>query len=332
MAGTGTTKNVKKNNFTLIRICLATTVLIGHGIALTSTNDNLIVSIASGISVYSFFGISGYLLNETVRTNTVREFVLRRSARILPGFYINLFFVAIVFYPLSQFLTEYKYKYINSIMYIVKNSLLYPFEQTINGALQFSPRYAAWNNSIWTLSFEFFCYAALLFYVTIMKNRITLIFISIIVLQIVIRQIEPTLILHKFNTLLELSCYFFIGVAFNQRNLKTIILFLLIEIPFSTLESNPGFMLIVVGIIMVGRSKELIPIRNDISYGIYLYHFPIFQLIYNYQVYKGDDINYISTILIVLAISILIAFFSWKLVEKPSIDLARKYKEHSHGK
>ena len=91
-------------------------------------------------------------------------------------------------------------------------------------------------------------------------------------------------------------------------------------------------MLIVIGIIMVGRSKELIPIQNDVSYGIYLYHFPIFQIIYNYQIYKGDDTNYIITIPIVFAISMLFAIFSWNLIEKPSIDFARKYKEDLHEK
>ena len=65
--------NQGKNNFTLVRICLALTVLTGHGIALLTTKDNLYVSIASGIAVYSFLGMSGFRTKEDAKADRTRR-------------------------------------------------------------------------------------------------------------------------------------------------------------------------------------------------------------------------------------------------------------------
>ena len=322
--------NKGKNNFTLVRICLAFIVLTGHGIALMATKDYLFVSIASGIAVYSFFGISGFLLNNSIMATTPKTFIVKRFARILPGFYSNLIIVALVMYPISNLLTRQNYSLVKSIKYIIQNSLLYPFNQSIEGALQFSPRYESWNNSVWTLSFEFLCYLSLVIFSTLLKSRLSLVFALIVLLQFVLMQIDPSIIVDKFRTLMELSSYFFIGVAMSAKKYKLIFGFLLIEVLFSTFESNPGFMLVVMAVVSIGNSRAIIEIKNDLSYGIYLYHFPIFQMIYNYQVFKGIRVNFFLAFCVTTLISTAISYASWKKIEKPAIDLAKNYREFAN--
>jgi peptidoglycan/LPS O-acetylase OafA/YrhL len=59
--------------------------------------------------------------------------------------------------------------------------------------------------------------------------------------------------------------------------------------------------------------------RNDISYGVYIYHIPVIN-IFIYYGYVGNIGNFIS----VLMITIVLGVFSWIVVEKPSLLLKKK--------
>ena len=53
----------------------------------------------SGISVYGFFAISGYLIAASRERVGLGSFLVRRSARIMPGFWVCLVVTAFVFAP-----------------------------------------------------------------------------------------------------------------------------------------------------------------------------------------------------------------------------------------
>jgi peptidoglycan/LPS O-acetylase OafA/YrhL len=58
--------------------------------------------------------------------------------------------------------------------------------------------------------------------------------------------------------------------------------------------------------------------KNDISYGIYLYHMPIVNfLIYN-NVYGS-----LFSFTICLSLTLLLAIISWKVIEKPFLSLKK---------
>ena len=59
--------------------------------------------------------------------------------------------------------------------------------------------------------------------------------------------------------------------------------------------------------------------KNDISYGVYIYHIPIVNLF----VYYGYFSN-ISFVSLALALTIMAASISWMLIEKPAIKLKRR--------
>ena len=53
---------------------------------------------------------------------------------------------------------------------------------------------------------------------------------------------------------------------------------------------------------------------NDISYGIYIYHIPVINIL----IYYGYISNF-SYLVIAILVTILIAIFSWRIVEKNSL-------------
>lgn len=58
--------------------------------------------------------------------------------------------------------------------------------------------------------------------------------------------------------------------------------------------------------------------RNDVSYGIYIYHMPII----NFMVYFGYTGQY-SYLMIAIASTILVSIASWKIIERPFLKLKK---------
>jgi peptidoglycan/LPS O-acetylase OafA/YrhL len=75
-------------------------------------------------------------------------------------------------------------------------------------------------------------------------------------------------------------------------------------------------------VIILAQSNLLsgIKIKIDLSYGMYLYHFPVMQTIAHYAFCTN---HIILSILIGLIISTLIAYISAKCLEQPMIRLAK---------
>jgi peptidoglycan/LPS O-acetylase OafA/YrhL len=58
--------------------------------------------------------------------------------------------------------------------------------------------------------------------------------------------------------------------------------------------------------------------KNDISYGIYLYHMPVV----NFLIYNNISRSYFSFALC-LILTVLLAIISWKVIEKPFLSLKK---------
>jgi peptidoglycan/LPS O-acetylase OafA/YrhL len=57
---------------------------------------------------------------------------------------------------------------------------------------------------------------------------------------------------------------------------------------------------------------------NDLSYGIYIFHMPIF----NFYLAMGLMINTVTFLAVCLSV-VFVAFLSWKYVEKPALKLKK---------
>ena len=69
--------------------------------------------------------------------------------------------------------------------------------------------------------------------------------------------------------------------------------------------------------------------RNDISYGVYVFHMPIV----NFLLYKEIFLNSVSGFLLAILATILISIISWFLIEKPSMKFKKnQLRKHSISK
>ena len=64
---------------------------------------------------------------------------------------------------------------------------------------------------------------------------------------------------------------------------------------------------------------------GKISYGIYLYHVPVYEFISSFIFHYHIPLNPVMALLIKISITILIAAISWRLIEKPILRLKNKW-------
>lgn len=142
----------------------------------------------------------------------------------------------------------------------------------------------------------------------------------------------------QFNHLFNLGTFFLGGAVLATYNFELIlknniykyttffILFLAIFISIKLNYYNNFKHILLTGLILLFGLFSFYPINNinkigDLSYGIYIYSFPIQQTLMYYFKFSTYKLIYLSIIL-----SLIFGFISWHLVEKKALILKNKYK------
>ncbi len=238
-------------------------------------------------------------------------------------------------------------------MYVVKNSLLanpYWTQYTIAGLPNFSdyPGFWTWNASIWTLFYEFLCYLLLLAMslVGMLRSRLSSL-VAFAVLWGAIITIELTASLDKqfnffhfsvFESILRFSLIFLAGsILFLYRDrvpdsgwlalasglIFSVGVLLPIDGRVPTLEFTSidlylpflAYPVLWLGLHLPFRS---VGAKNDYSYGIYIYGWPVAQLLIMWHLPRfGSEIFLLMT----LGFTVPLAIASWWLVERRSLRL-----------
>ncbi len=342
------TTSREANNFDILRIVFSWFVVISHSYFLN--NDSISDPLAwltgnylifSYIGVKGFFVISGYLIfHSLVRSNSVYEYLVKRVLRIFPGLIMALLLslLAIYFiYPSKK--TPFLFNP-EIYTYFTDNVLLLRSHFNIPGVFE-GLRSKAVNGSLWTIRFEFLCYLMLLlvFPIRKFKKPITLIIAIFLGCCILLPVFLPGWV-HavqrpiQLELLLELGSYFFMGsflacfawdeILFKKWAfacslsmitlcilLKTDRIFLLVPLSFA--------------IIHIGKKKSRMAswihqTLGDPSYGMYLYAFPIQQLL----IFALKP----STLLLLMAstlLSLFMGIMSWQCIEKQALGMKRYF-------
>jgi peptidoglycan/LPS O-acetylase OafA/YrhL len=163
----------RHNGLNLIRLVLATLVLVDHAFDLGGWSlGTLNLTNVGTISVYGFFGISGYLIAGSAVRNRPGRYLWQRFLRIFPGLWVCLavtgLLLGIVAYlhaPLAHCgLSCYFSAPDGPFSYVYRNALLpnaYLYQFSIAGTPRGVPAPGIWDGSLWTLFFEFLCYLIL---------------------------------------------------------------------------------------------------------------------------------------------------------------------------
>jgi peptidoglycan/LPS O-acetylase OafA/YrhL len=328
-------KENSKNNFDAVRIVLALIVFFAHMRELTDAQQFTWFQgvFDANFAVRGFFAISGYLVTKSyLSSDSIADYLTKRARRIYPAYVAAVLFslfvgVLTTTLTLSDFFTS-----IDTVRYLASNLLFLNFVQpTLPGALNTNTLHEL-NSSLWTIKVEVMLYLCvpLLAY---LFNRFKS--ISVAVFALVFLMSTSWVYFFQFvydgaygetiavQFIGQLS-YFGFGalIACNRATeerliyiaVLSVIAIYLVDTDSARVFLNPICYTAVV--ILAAISAVSLPNfgkYGDVSYGIYLYHFPTIQLLVHIGVFS---LNPWLGLGLAILITCSLAFLSWHLIEK----------------
>ena len=317
----------RNNNFLLMRLLAAIAVAVSHSSYFFF--PNLLphyFHLLSENSVYVFFLISGFLITQSARSRSVSQFLINRIKRVYPALILNLIAISFIFAPLASRSIQKHLQVSDQFLYFIKGLTLVPSWQiSIGDSLLKSKVSTGWNNPLWTIGIEIMCYLSTIVIVRCFAKLIPSITAILFLLALLTNftalnsgSLASTYIHYLFVFLL--GSFASLDSTFRQIfTLVILILTVVIGTQSYGLLWYPVLLFVVLMIASANISTK-INLKNDYSYGIYLWHWPVLQLITNLEIGSNRLVNY----LLFICLTILFSIGSWHYLEK--LFLARKSK------
>ncbi|UDY23113.1 acyltransferase family protein [Nocardioides sp. Kera G14] len=335
-----------RNGLNLFRIILATGVIFTHSYPLTGDviGSAPLRQFAGSFSVDGFFAISGFLITMSwMRRPDWRDYLRSRTLRIFPGFYVCLLATVLVLAPLGILVGAGTWPsgYPDSgVTYLLKNSLLYIGQLKIAGTPDAVPYPEAWNGSLWTLFWEFLCYLAVLALgmLGLLRKRSFMVaaFVAMLVLVgiVIVLHIDSWWVTNtaRFGTMFLAGCLVFLFRSRIPVRLPLVLGAFAIVAASMLLPDYRvvGALPFAYGLICASTyvtSPRLEFRRNDWSYGVYIYAFPVQQILAGTSI--GDLPPLIFGVVAFLA-TLPLAAGSWYLIERPALKLRHRRSTARH--
>lgn len=328
----------RRDNFLLLRFIAASMVIYGHGSAITGGKGPPEFFVWMGWGVYSgaiavdvFFVVSGFMIaGSYLRRQHLGDFLWARVLRIFPAFLFCLLFSAYVLGPIMTALPLAEYLHAPEVAhYVVQNAKLQTtMVWNLPGVFAGNPRVTTINGAIWTLPAEFrmYLWVAVLGVIGTLSRRwlvsaIILIFFCVgIVYPTHGMWMIPTIYLHLagmfgLGTLLYVHRRY-VPVGWPYAAASALAAFLLRHTPL-----YPFAFGIAVAQVSFAFAYAL-PWHGfnrfgDYSYGIYLWGWPMQQVV----AYWFPSLSPIGNAIPSFLLALLLAIVSWHLIEKPALML-----------
>ncbi|MET0862054.1 MAG: acyltransferase [Microbacterium sp.] len=334
-----------RNSLNLFRLILAAAVLFAHAFYITGngTGPMLHGENLGGWAVAGFFVLSGFLITGSRFRHTTGEFLVHRIARIYPAFLVVLIVTALIFAPIAGLLERgelggFFTTPVTPLEYIWGNIGLEVHSYSVSWTLQTVPYPGAWNGSLWTLYFEFFCYIIVwtLGFLAIFRKTVWFP-VALWVLSVVIHATQSfwgRLGLDLNFTLLFKLLPFFLGgvvayVLFERWGMRARIGVGCLLASLVPIFLVPGFggqlaaPLLAYGLLWLStviRQPRIIAV-HDVSYGFYIYAWPAAQLL---MLLGTAQLGVWAFIAINVLVTLVFATASWLLVERPVMRATKK--------
>jgi peptidoglycan/LPS O-acetylase OafA/YrhL len=328
-----------QNNFTFLRLLFALFVVVTHSYPLSGVaTGDFLNRITEGqaelsyLGLSGFFIISGYLCFQSLeRCKHLGEYYWKRALRIFPGLFVVLLLtVVLCIYVYDSDVSDYlsnasMWTYLPANMSIIKQQL------TIEGVFTHNPYNSTINGSLWSLEYEvvFYIWLSALFFFP-RKAKITIVTIALAVLITSYIFFMEQVGSHKYmflrgKLLLEFGPYFFGGVllsllrieSLRQRTWLSAVLVLMLVCAFYLKYFTPLKFFILPPLVLLIATSSAKPIARfmertgDLSYGIYIYAFPIQQALMYFF-----GFNSLQLMIVSVPLSIMAGYMSWHLIEK----------------
>ena len=332
-----------RNNFDLLRLLFAGTVCLAHAYTLSGFEQLGWIAkfLSSSVAVKAFFVVSGFLIFMSFeRSSSIKSYAIKRIRRIYPAYFVAVLSFAIILILASSKNTTDYFSF-DWIKYIAANlSFLNFLMPTLPGVFDFN-NYNAVNGALWTLKIEVLFYFSVPFFIVLFRKfshfpvLVTAYCLSVaytLTFQAIAQKTGSTTYLELSRQLPGQLSYFLAGAffyyylpLFENRSRYFLVAAIAILI-FNTTFPLPILEPFALATIVI-YSAMFLYIGNfgkygDFSYGMYILHFPIIQLI----LHKGwfNDSPWLFLIAII-SITLLAAITLWHFVEKRFLLRANHY-------
>jgi peptidoglycan/LPS O-acetylase OafA/YrhL len=325
-----------KNCFDEVRFILAFMVLIVHTSELASVDELEWFTryFDSDFAVKGFFAISGYLVTKSYfSSKSLVEYFEKRIRRIYPAYIVVVIYCFVVgaiasSIKFGDFLFD-----AGSFKYLLANLAFLNFLQPTLPEVFTNNNIQVVNGSLWTIKVELMLYFVIPVLCTLYARAgkvqgylVALFFGAAWFVYfysyfpgsmgvVLARQFPGQLPFFALGSVLS----FF---SFSSKNRKWIILISIVYYfsvkPYLGIAVSELINMIVYPLFVISISSSTalslgVGRFGDLSYGIYLFHFPTIQLLQHFGLYQVNPyLGFLSSIALVLAL----AYASWHLIEK----------------
>jgi peptidoglycan/LPS O-acetylase OafA/YrhL len=315
----------RTNNFDLLRLLAACLVLGSHSFPLTGRHEPLAPHTLGAVGVEMFFAISGFLVTASwLNEPAVGAFLRKRALRIFPGLICAVVVTALVFG--TVFTASSRAAFLGSPApwsYIAFSVFLFPV-YILKSVFTGNPDQAA-NGSLWTLPVEARTYLllGLCGLGGLVRGRV------VGVTAIALVAVNATVDL---GPSLRLASMFVAGSALYLLRGRVILradiaalLFVIWLAAFGTTFATAVGMLAIPYLVACAayctpRGLRRLTAKGDVSYGVYVYAFPIQQAL----VATLGPVNPFLLTAIAAPLVWFAGLVSWRLIEQPMLKRKRR--------
>ncbi len=332
------------NNFDVVRVAAAASVIVSHafaqvyGIGAAEPLASVSVYNLGQHAVNIFFLLSGLLVSASLdRTSSLAAFATSRALRIFPGLIVCVFVVTFILGPIVT--THEIGGYFTSpelYSYVVGTVALVSIGAPLPGVFDTLPETGAINAPLWTLKYEVMVYAALVIVAALGIWRRQLLFWLFFLLLVVfhlaveVKHDHPVDHARLDHILRFMLCFFLGAAAYRLRTWLRLSAFGALLAAVLVLVTNGTMFEETVGYGAIGylilcfaalpmKRLRMLSGRGDISYGLYIYGWPVAQSI----VLIAPELGPIELAAASLVAASMLAAASWHLIERPALDLKR---------
>ena len=335
----------RSNNFDALRLLAAWLVLFSHCYPISGQKVadpfNRIVGLDTfgGVGVAIFFVLSGYLVTLSwQRSSGDASFLWKRVRRIYPALIVCVLLCAVLLGPLLTKLDTAAYFTHPLTKDYLRTASAWRIHYVLPAVFEGNPVGSAVNGSLWSLPYEIRCYCALVL-IGLLPFALrwkALVVVAVLSSMLLLRPAMPPAnpFDHVFGLdyyMVKLGLYFAIGASYACWSHRVrplwwagvIAVCLTWFLPDSGLRNLlwvASFSAFVLGVALDLPRLPKLPARmGDWSYGLYLYAFPLQQVLALFAV--QHTFGFMGYVALSTLLSLAAAALSWFLVERPALSV-----------